>query len=56
MLCWEVFALGASPYPDIKAEALILAISRGHRLSRPDACPPDLFAPMPCMMRARHDE
>lgn len=40
---WEVFALGQTPYPGIGTDEVIMAISRGYRMTRPDLCPPEVL-------------
>ena len=43
VFAWEVFSLGAKPYPDMGAHAVITAVARGYRMPRPDMCPPDVY-------------
>ena len=43
VFAWEVFSLGAKPYPDMGAHAVITAVARGYRMPRPDLCPPDVY-------------
>ena len=43
VLCWEVFSLGQSPYPKMTADAVIIALTRGYRMPRPDLCPSEMF-------------
>ena len=42
ILCWECFAYGEKPYAGMSAHATIAAVSRGFRMARPAACPPDM--------------
>ena len=43
VLCWEVFAVGATPYTDMSVDEVMLAVPRGHRMQRPALCPMDMY-------------
>ena len=43
ILCWEVFSYGRTPYPKMGINEIVLALSRGYRMPRPDDCPSELF-------------
>ncbi|XP_061553793.1 fibroblast growth factor receptor 1-A-like isoform X2 [Phycodurus eques] len=38
VLLWEIFTLGASPYPGVPVEDLFKLLKEGHRLDKPYAC------------------
>ena len=42
VLCWEVYSLGATPYPGKKAEQVLAALKGGYRMERPPLCPPQM--------------
>ena len=39
---WEVFEHGKSPYPDMRADQVTVAVFRGYRLPRPQLCPDNM--------------
>ena len=43
ILCWEVFSLGEVPYPRKSAEDVVLFLTRGERMPKPDLCPDNMF-------------
>ena len=43
ILCWEVFSFGQTPYAKMGADEVVLSVTRGYRLPRPDPCPADLY-------------
>ncbi|XP_061656650.1 fibroblast growth factor receptor 1-A-like isoform X4 [Syngnathoides biaculeatus] len=46
ILLWEIFTLGASPYPGVPVEDLFKLLKEGHRLDKPSACTQQLYAMM----------
>jgi serine/threonine protein kinase len=40
---WEIYSKGDAPYAKYKSADMKKHLKTGTRLSRPDACPPDLF-------------
>lgn len=36
--CWEVFSLGATPYPGVDNHQMLQHINNGHRLNQPALC------------------
>ena len=42
VVCWEVFSLGATPYPGVSNYDVPHYITSGKRLSRPPLCPQDM--------------
>ena len=43
---WEMMSLGASPYPELKYEDLMLFLNSGHRLERPQNCSQEIYTIM----------
>ena len=43
ILCWEVFSYGQTPYPKRGINEIVLALTQGYRMPRPDDCPLELF-------------
>lgn len=48
VLLWELFSFGASPYPQLEADPIevAVAVATGYRLTQPTFCPDDVFALM----------
>lgn len=44
--CWEVFALGATPYHEIEKDLIMNHVLTGNRLNIPPLCPPSIFSLM----------
>jgi len=40
---WEIYSFGATPYPGKKSVEVEALLKTGHRMPRPDECPPELF-------------
>ncbi|XP_019740914.1 fibroblast growth factor receptor 2-like [Hippocampus comes] len=38
VLMWEIFTLGASPYPGVPVEDLFKLLKEGHRMDKPNGC------------------
>ena len=43
VLCWEVFSFGDTPYPKMEYHEVVIALAKGYRMPRPDACPSEMF-------------
>ncbi|XP_077593604.1 fibroblast growth factor receptor 1-A-like isoform X2 [Stigmatopora nigra] len=43
VLLWEIFTLGASPYPGVPVEDLFKLLKEGHRMDKPSACTQELY-------------
>lgn len=44
VLLWELFSLGCSPYPDLPlTQEFCSALKRGHRMTRPEHAPQDMY-------------
>ncbi|KAL5479785.1 hypothetical protein EMCRGX_G023363 [Ephydatia muelleri] len=41
--CWEVFSLGATPYPGVENHQMLEHINKGLRLQKPALCPNGIF-------------
>ncbi|KAL5479787.1 hypothetical protein EMCRGX_G023365 [Ephydatia muelleri] len=41
--CWEVFSLGATPYPGVENHQMLERINEGLRLQKPTLCPHRIF-------------
>ncbi|XP_077478667.1 fibroblast growth factor receptor 1-A-like [Stigmatopora argus] len=46
VLLWEIFTLGASPYPGVPVEDLFKLLKEGHRMDKPSACTQELYETM----------
>nr|BBD75251.1 fibroblast growth factor receptor-a [Parasteatoda tepidariorum] len=46
VLIWEIFSLGASPYPTIPYEKMFQKLRNGHRMAKPDQCPSSVYGIM----------
>ncbi|XP_077353108.1 fibroblast growth factor receptor 1-A-like isoform X2 [Festucalex cinctus] len=46
VLLWEIFTLGASPYPGVPVEDLFKLLKEGHRMDKPNGCTQDLYVMM----------
>ncbi|XP_057675048.1 fibroblast growth factor receptor 1-A-like isoform X1 [Corythoichthys intestinalis] len=46
ILLWEIFTLGASPYPGVPVEDLFKLLKEGHRMDKPFACTQELYEMM----------
>lgn len=46
VLLWEIFSLGASPYPTVPHERLFEALREGHRMDKPPHSSQDMYAIM----------
>jgi len=52
VLLWELYSGGATPYTHLTGYMAIAAVCQGRRMSRPAACPPDVFIMMRSMWLA----
>ena len=43
VMCWEIFSFGQMPYPKMNADQVLIALTRGYRMPRPDACPSEMY-------------
>lgn len=44
ILLWEIFSLGASPYPDLPmTQVFYTALKRGHRMTQPEHAPDNIY-------------
>ena len=50
VLGWEVFSLGLTPYDKMSPNEVILFLSRGMRMPRPELCPMPLFEVVLCSL------
>lgn len=53
ILMWEIFSFGGIPYPLHSNQQVVVHVSKGGRLSRPDLCPPQLYSSV--MTQCWHD-
>ena len=43
IMCWEVFSFGQTPYSKMNLNEIVLGLSRGYRMPRPECCPSEVF-------------
>ncbi|PRD19181.1 UNVERIFIED_CONTAM: fgfr1 [Trichonephila clavipes] len=53
ILLYEIFTLGATPYPTIPYEKLYEQLKLGHRMAKPDNCPLEVYM---LMRKCWHDK
>ncbi|KAL5502796.1 hypothetical protein EMCRGX_G009624, partial [Ephydatia muelleri] len=46
--CWEVFSLGATPYPGVANHEMLELLFHGLRLKLPTLCPENMFKLIEC--------
>ncbi|XP_067141984.1 mast/stem cell growth factor receptor Kit-like [Centruroides vittatus] len=57
VLTWEIFSLGATPYPGMEVDAeFYKMLSRGFRMDRPEYAPPDLYEMVRLCWKAEPEE
>ncbi|XP_023244349.1 vascular endothelial growth factor receptor 1-like isoform X2 [Centruroides sculpturatus] len=57
VLTWEIFSLGATPYPGMEVDAeFYKMLSRGFRMDRPEYAPPDLYEMIRLCWKAEPEE
>ncbi|XP_065668911.1 vascular endothelial growth factor receptor 1 isoform X2 [Hydra vulgaris] len=56
VLLWEIFSLGAAPYPGLPLEELFSFLEDGHRMASPEHCPESVYEIMlDCWRKSPYD-